>query len=172
MVRPPGRLMLSSNVRDWLAGPAVAPQPSSDFDTPPRPERPMSARILGGFYHDGGGSDSYRSGGVGFSPIWYQPGPPSLTLPNIDWGCILTRMGQECACLVGLILIARNPALAAVIVTTCQELYLGEPSFCDLCAIPCLGLTIPRNPYTVYIAGACGICLLAELALKAYDCSR
>jgi len=127
---------------------------------------------LGGFYHDGGGSDSYRSGGVGFSPIWYQPGPPSLTLPNIDWGCILTRMGQECACLVGLILIARNPALAAVIVTTCQELYLGEPSFCDLCAIPCLGLTIPRNPYTVYIAGACGICLLAELALKAYDCSR
>ncbi len=124
---------------------------------------------LGGFYHDGGGSDSYVSGGVGFNRIWYQRPIQMPSLPNIDWWCVFSRMGQDCACMIALLYSIHNPAAAVIGMAMCYDVLSGEPSLCDICSIPCAGFVMSKN---YYIGAVCGVCLSGELILKAGECVR
>ncbi len=104
---------------------------------------------LGGFYHDGGGSDSYVSGGVGFNRVWYGP------RYSVDWQCVV-----RCTLDVGGLFDALLQQAGPLAVIAC-----GPP--CVLCGyviasiIETAGATMEViAPFLPEIAIACTICVV------------
>ncbi|HEX9341719.1 MAG TPA: RHS repeat-associated core domain-containing protein [Thermoplasmata archaeon] len=111
---------------------------------------------------DGGGSDSYVSGGVGFDPVWYSP------IYTTNWDCVRSKFGQNCACLLFVLGIAVPAASELFLGLTLLCLERTPPGLCNLCTAACAGAVSTKDKR---LLAGCGLCLLAELAIDIKLCS-
>jgi RHS repeat-associated protein len=120
--------------------------------------------LMASRYFDGG-SAAFPANPA--SAYFYRPPPPRLV---VDWTCVGSTIGTDCACFAAFVAAPiKGAAFAFALLDECQNIFQGAGSFCDIAGFICAFAYWTRNGWA---AIACGLALAAEVVKALWDCSK